>query len=316
VEISGSGLEFVNTYYPEQVQMLHSLEWILVELSSSPRFSPRASGSHSPVETLFTTSSSTALTQELGFEWSRIFFAQEAFFVSGVRVLHEYFDAAVCSHDYLAFQCDVSPSHSCYILDRMKAVVASNHIVNELARAVEEKAAFLNGHRLSHTHLQHLMRRAREISDNETFPAAHGRVGGTEWLWFYCGDGNYMGPLSKPNDLDHCCYHRQWSNACLGQVKAYEQQGFRVATMGEFLDTVDYSSAPQLPPIIEGGWNSTKSDGVFCWMGRNNTEREEDLTVLTAVSRAIRYFVLSTAPPVWRRIPSLFHGTVYGSTTR
>jgi hypothetical protein len=286
VEISGSGLEFVNAYYPEQIRMLHSIvDRGQVELISS-LYTPSIWVAFPRRDLLKSIEFNRRCLKKLGFEWSRIFFAQEAFFGSGVRVLHEHFDAAVCKDDYLAFQCDVSPMQSLYMLDGMKVVVGSNHIVNELARSVQQKALFLNGHRLSHTHLQHLMRRAREISDNETFPAAHCQCDGIEWLWYHCGDGNYMGTLAKPNDLDHCYYDRDWSSACFSQVKAYEDQGFRLATIREFLDNVDYSSAPQLPPIVEGGWNSTKSDGVFCWMGRNNTEWEEDLSVLAAVSRA------------------------------
>ncbi len=286
IEMSGSGLEFVNTYYPEQIRLLHGLvDRGQVELISS-LYTPSIWIAFPRRDLFHSVQLNRRCLEKLGFEWSRIFFAQEAFFGSGVRVLHEYFDAAICKDDYLAFQCEVDSAHCCYKLDEMKVIVASNHIVNELARSVLQNASFLDGHRLSQTNLHHLMRRAREISDNETFPTAHCCLNGKEWLWYHCGDGNYMGTLAKPNDLEHCYYDPQWSSTCIRQVEAYESQGFRLATIGEFLDAVDYSAAPQLPPILEGAWNSRNADGVFCWMGRNNTQWEEDLTILSAVARA------------------------------
>jgi alpha-amylase/alpha-mannosidase (GH57 family) len=291
IEISGCGLEFVNNYYPAQIRLLRTLvQSKQVELISS-LYTPNIWIAFPHRDLIRSVQMNRRCLEKLGFQWTRVFFAQEAFFGLGVGTLHEYFDTVVCKDDYLEHQCEFDYKSPCFRLGDMKVVVASNHLVNELARSLTRDARFQTQHHFSEVHIRHLENQAREISDHRSTPSARGHFQNIEWLWYHCGDGNYVGTIFKPADLEQCYYDQIWADACISQVCSYETEGFRLGTIGELVNAIDYSGVPQLPPLFEGSWNAKNADGVFCWMGRNSTRWENDLAVLTAVTRARRRVV-------------------------
>jgi hypothetical protein len=156
----------------------------------------------------------------LGFQWTRIFFAQEGFFGTGVSALAEYFDVVVCKDDYLSYQCRFNYVCPRFTLGGMKVVVASNHLLNELASSLRDDPEFRVKHRLSEAHVQHLLQ-ATEITDTRNFPSARGRSEQAEWLWYHCGDGNHISAIHKPDDFQRCYHDSEWKNLCLSQIESY-----------------------------------------------------------------------------------------------
>jgi hypothetical protein len=285
IEISGAGLESIQRVYPEQLRLLRLLtERGQVELISS-MYTPSLWVAFPRRDLLQSVELNRRCVAKLGLEWTRIFFAQEGFFGMGVSALRDYFDTVVCKDDYLSQQCQLNPLSPCFSLRGMKVLIASNHLLNELASSLKGDPEFSVKHSLTQAHVQHLLQ-VREISDSRNFPAARCCSGELDWLWYHCGDGNHIGTIHKPDDLERCYYDSRWKALCVSLVESYERSGYKLAKIGDLVASIDYSTAPELPPVIEGSWNPTGADGVFCWMGRNNTPWEDDAGVLTAVTRA------------------------------
>ena len=285
IEISGAGLESIQSVYPEQIRLLRNLvESGQVELISS-LYTPGLWIGFPHRDLIRSVERNRQCLAKLGFPWTRIFFAQEAFFGIGVSALSDYFDIVVCKDDYLQQQISLIATSPCFTLAGMKVVIASNHLLNELAGAIRNNPGMPEQYDLTVSHVQHLLR-VREISDSNNFPCAYGSSGDIEYLWYHCGDGNHVTAIYKPADLQYCYYDPVWAHFCVSQVLAYEGRGYRFTQLGEFANTLDYSVADELPALIEGSWNPQGADGVFCWMGRNDTPWEDDAAVLTAISRA------------------------------
>lgn len=285
IEISGAGLESIEKVYPEQLRLLRLLiERGQLELISS-LYTPNLWIGFPRRDLVRSVELNRRCLAKLGFPWTRIFFAQEAFFGMGLSILRDHFDVVICKDDYLSRQCTLNYASPCFRLGGMKVVVASNHLLNELASALRDDPSLRVRHGLSEAHVQHLLQ-VREVSDSSNFPAARNSSGKTEYLWYHCGDGNHMTTIHKPDDLQRCYYDSTWTNLCISQVESYARSGYRLSQIGELIANLDYSTAAELPPLIEGSWNPKTADGVFCWMGRNSTPWEDDAGLLTAVARA------------------------------
>jgi hypothetical protein len=285
IEMSGAGLEFIQKTYPEQLRLLRLLvERGQVELISS-QYTPGLWIAFMRRDLLRSVELNRRCLARLGFPWTRIFFAQEGFFGTGVSALSDHFDVAVCKDDYLAQQGEFNHERPCYTLGGMKVMIASNHLLNELAFSLKNDPDFGVQHGLSEAHVRHLLS-VREISDRKNFPARCGRSEGLEWLWYHCGDGNHITAIFKPHHLDRCYYDSTWKSLCESQLESYERQGYQLATIGQLVAALDYSRAEELPPLLDGSWKPLGADGVFCWMGRNSTRWENDAIVLTAITSA------------------------------
>ena len=87
IEISGSGLEFINATYPKQFCLLRSLvERGQVELLSS-LYTPSIWVAFPFRDLQRAVELNRRCLSRLGLPWSRIFFAQECFFGKGVAAL-------------------------------------------------------------------------------------------------------------------------------------------------------------------------------------------------------------------------------------
>jgi hypothetical protein len=281
IEVSGSGLEFIHRAYPGLFGNLKALvENGQVELISS-LYTPSLWVAF-PLRDLVTSIElNRQCVDRLGLPWSRIFFAQEAFFGTGVSALQEYFDVAICKDDYIDYYYDIDWTNPCFTMRGLKVVVASSHLVSELACWTQQANAV---HRvpLRSEHIQHL----NEASMLNNFPARRGVFQGITWAWYHCGDGNHFGTVYKPDNLERCYYDPIWSELCARRMEALEEEGYRLATLAQFVAGFDYRAATELPPLVEAGWNPRRSEGVFCWMGRNDTPWENDVAVLTSIARA------------------------------
>jgi hypothetical protein len=285
IEISGSGLQFIQEAYPELIRLLRSLiNDGRVELISA-LYTPSIWVAFPRRDLLTSISMNRLCLEELKLPQSRIFFAQEAFFGGGAACLAELFDFAVCKDDYLAYYYDIDFTNPVFSLEGFRVMVSSNHLLNEIREAIKQDPDIPKRFHLRDGHLAHL-NRTTELHDPTSFPASRGTIRGTEWLWYHCGDGNHFGTIHKPDDLERCYYDPIWSALCVNQIESYHEQGYCLATIGELFSRFDYSVGRELPPLVEGAWNPKKSRGLLCWMGANNTAAEDDAAVLSSISRA------------------------------
>lgn len=103
-------------------------------------------------------------------------FAQEAFFGPGIRVLDDYFDVALCKDDHLAHFLSPDQIAPIYRHGKMRVLVASNHLVGELTRAMSPPEA---RDRLCAFH-----RHTLSQDSNATY-VANACAGDTSWFWYH-----------------------------------------------------------------------------------------------------------------------------------
>ncbi len=285
IEMSGSGLEFVKQSYPEYFRLLSGLvDDGRVELISS-LYTPSIWVAFPRRDLIRSIEINKRCIASLGLPWSRTFFAQEAFFGAGVSTLREYFDTAICKDDFLTHYLELDLSHPVFTLNGMQVVVASGHLLNELAASFRRDPELLRHHGLFESHADFL-RSARDSGDVPNASAGRGQAEGVRWLWYHCGDGNHFGTMHKPDDLERCYFDPTWKKLCERQMQAYEDSGYELATVRELIAALDPSVDRELPPIVEGAWNPRQAEGLLRWMGHNSSPWEDDCAVLTAIARA------------------------------
>lgn len=287
IEMSGSGLEFLERNYPAQFRLLRELvESRQVELLSST-YTPSLWIAYGKRDLLKSIELNQRCLANLGLPWTRIFFAQEAFFGSGVSQLTDFFDAAVCKDDYLSYYYDSELRGPHLKAGTMRVVVASGHLLKELSSTYAQASTIQHAHSpIFPAALEHI-RTSLEINNPKNFPACHVVAPPIEYYWYHCGDGQHFGTISKPDQLETCYHDPAWSRLIQATVGALESQ-WELATIGDLLAVTSHFDPVGLPPLIEGGWNPKGAEGVFCWMGRNDTSTENDTLALSAVARARR----------------------------
>ena len=285
VEISGSGLEFIDRSYPGLMRKFRDLVHSgRIELISS-LYTPNIWLAFPRSDLLRSIQLNQRCLAKLDLPWTRIFFAQEGFFGEAVTTLSDFFDIAVCRDDYLAYYYSLSFERPCFVRNGVKIIAASSHLLNEFTRELGADTDFVARNGLSPIHKQYL-ESSYTLNDPANFPGAAGEFSGLRWLWYHCGDGNHFGAIHKPDDLEHCYYDPVWCALCTRQILSYRARGYKLSTIREFVDALDWSEAVQLPPLIDGCWNPRIAEGLMCWMGRNATVWENDATVLAATARA------------------------------
>lgn len=293
VELSGSGLEFLHSAYPGIFRRLKSLvESGQVELISS-LYTPSLWVAFPRIDLINSVRRNIDCLSRLGLPWSRIFFAQEAFFGPGVASLTDYFDVAICKDDYVDHFCRDFDFHNPACLHAgMKVVVASNHLLNELPTFLATPHGKPSNRRLCASHWNFLDGMS-SLNKPGKFPAAKGESGGLSWLWYHCGDGNHFGSNHKPDDLAHCYYDPSWSGLCIDYINDLLASGYVLTGVSDFVSLLDYNNAIELPLLPEGSWNAAASCGVHRWMGELSTPAENDNLVLTSVVRARERLLLA-----------------------
>jgi hypothetical protein len=221
---------------------------------------------------------------DMGLNTARIFFCQESFFGQGVSQLMEWFDCAVVKDQYLDYLYgDLSQGPPVRLVGHMPVMIASNHLLNELSARVSPGNADLRVE--SATHLRHLRKAATENSGNVTW-ARHGTDGRIEWLWYHVGDGNHFSTLSAPNDWERFFRDDVWLRLNESLLRQFECEGYSLCRVGDLYNALSNTSSPTaLPPLVEGSWNTARSEGVFTWMGQNKNSWENDAGILAYASR-------------------------------
>jgi hypothetical protein len=286
IEMSGAGLEWLDQNYPGYLRLLRKLvDRGRVELISS-LYTPGIWVAFPRRDLIESVQHNQRVLDRLRLPWSRVFFAQEAFFGAGVASLEDYFDVAVCKDDYLDHFYDMPFSkYPGFRLGPMKVVVASSHLVCEITQSIEKNPNIAGECGLTVRHHAYL-KKVKGLNDPQKFPASRGRSGTLEWLWYHCGDGNHFGAIHKPDDLEQCYFDGPWNRLCVAQMESYRADGYQLGSIREFVANVEFDRVPELPQLIEGSWNSSKSGGVLLWMGQNRGPWENDAGVLSSIQRA------------------------------
>jgi hypothetical protein len=282
--MDGSSLEFLFVEYPGYFKTLRDLvESGRIDLISS-LYTPSLWVAFAKRDLIKNVQLNQACLHRLGLPWNRTFFAQEGLFGSGVEILDEHFDYAICREDYLEYWYPgLLGDGRLFRVGNLNVVVASNHILNDLndwmpnapARIRRQITLVMEAH----------IREGITANPSSRFAGRQGSFDAVDWLWYHCGDGNHFGSIYKPDDLERCYYDPTWSNIIESRLACYEVEGYRIGSVAELASVLDYRTARALPPLIEAGLNPERSDGVFCWMGRQTNAWENDSGILSAVSR-------------------------------
>ncbi len=213
LEISGSGLEFLQDYYPALVASLRELVSAgQVELISS-LYTPALWIAFPRRDLIESILRNRDCLMKLGFKPTRIFFSQEAFFGEVVSTLSDYFDIFICKDDYLNHFFSIDYSNPCFAVGGKQVIVASGHLLYEsslLAHAEPQLAPALGLTERHRLYIEH----SSELNNGRNFPARNGRFGSVEWHWYHCGDGNHFGTIYKPQDLERSYNDPAWERWC------------------------------------------------------------------------------------------------------
>jgi hypothetical protein len=287
-ESAGRGLMFLNEHYPSTMRKLRRLiEQGQLELISST-YAPALWVAFPKRDLVRSIEINRQCLQQLGLPASRIFFAQEAFFGTGLRHLEDFFDVVLCKDDYLDHFCGADKLAPAYRLGKMLVIAGSNHLRNELVRRTQSGETALP----TFTEINRWRIEQRKISVSDGCPAiCRPALGDTEWFWYHFGSGHHMATWAAPGDWNNFFADRQWLRMTADLVCAYAADGYRFSTLSEFATAVDREDLTDLPAVVEGGWNSERSLGVYCWMGRHANSWEDDAGVLALAWRSRKALV-------------------------
>ncbi|WP_321472996.1 hypothetical protein [uncultured Paludibaculum sp.] len=283
-EMSGSGLEFINQFDPMLVRRMRRLiEAGQLELVSST-YSPSLWVAFPRRDLVKSIELNRKCLQSLGLPISRIFFAQEAFFGAGLGTLSSCFDAVVCKDDYISYFSGDVNVNTAYRLDDVRVIVGSNHLVNELA-ALSRTGKLPRGMAQRFTY--------RFARAEVNLPAIRQAAFSTnEWGWYHLGSGHHACMPADPGDWDNFFSNSAWTEMFEWLVNTYLENGCEFRTLAEYADAINLQTLPSLPPVIEGSWNSQRSEGVYTWMGKQAKPWENDTGILALAWRSRQELVL------------------------
>lgn len=283
-EMAGSGLEFINQVDPILLRRIRKLiEVGQLELVSST-YSPSLWVAFPSRDLIKSIELNQKCLQSLDLPISRIFFAQEAFFGAGLGKLSSYFDAVVCKDDYISYMAEGADINTAYQLDDVRVIVGSNHLINELA-------ALSRAGRLPRRMAQNF--NYRFLSAEANLPPVRPDAFATnEWGWYHLGSGHHACMPTDPGDWDNFFSDSAWMAMFEWLINAYLENGCEFRTLAEYTDAINLQTLPSLPPVIEGSWNSQRSEGVYTWMGKQARPWENDAGILALAWRSRQELVL------------------------
>jgi hypothetical protein len=281
-EIAGSGLEFLRDFHPQTLRLLRMLiERGQLELVSS-LYTPNIWVAFPARDLLKSIQINRRCLRHLNLPCSRVFFAQEAFFGEGLRVVSDEFDYAVCKDEYLDYLYGLEDGNGLFQLGDLKVLVASNHILNEFG-------ARLTGDQASKTPvLAPPYRRYLQSGERGRPQPMRTRFCNRDdvsWYWYHCGDGNHFATSAPPSAWEKCFVDDSWlalSRWFFGQVS---KEGYEFESVSRLMSSLDLKDLPSFSTLIEGSWNTRRSDGVFQWMGRQANPWERDGEILSLITR-------------------------------
>jgi hypothetical protein len=122
-EMAGNGLEFLADHYPVAIDLLHDLiAKNKIELISST-YAPTLWVAFPGRDLEQSIKLNQKVLERLKLPASRIFFAREGFFGSGLEVVSDWFDIAVCKDDTLRMFANGAAGRPVYRLGKLTVVV-------------------------------------------------------------------------------------------------------------------------------------------------------------------------------------------------
>jgi MYXO-CTERM domain-containing protein len=102
------------------------------------------------------------------------------------------------------------------------------------------------------------------------------------------------------------------------KLEQQEAEGYRIATISEYVDYVKSTDLPQppLPPLLDGTWQPSSSDSMFRWMGKSGAldvllEFERDNDVITGNVEARHTLLTAETLLSWARQQGLVGAEEY-----
>ncbi len=283
MELAGSGLEFLGQHYPSLTRVARSLvEEGRLELISAT-YAPTLWVAFPRRDLVRSIEINRKCLQRMGFPVSRVFFAQEALFGLGLRTLEDFFDIAICKDDYLRYFTGATEVEPVYSLGKIRVLVGSNHILNELSASPAELSYGPAADAVKGLYRPWLQRYSSNLP---AAPAVVSRAPGVQWFWYHMGSGHHFAARTGPEDWEHFFLDPAWLSTNEQLLESYGEMGFLLSTVTDLASAVEKLEPPPLPTVIEGSWNSEKSEGVFAWMGRQCSLWENDPGILGLSWRA------------------------------
>jgi hypothetical protein len=278
--MAGSGLEFVAEHHPSSFDLLQQLvQADRMELISA-LYAPSIWVAFPRRDLMRAVALNRQCLAALGLRDAGIFFAQEAFFGPGVASVASEFRFALCKDEYVEYFAGEAALSPCYQLGPVRVLVGSNHLMNLMA--VEH---LKDGRRLPEAH----RRRLEEVHTN--LPAGQrrlerGSLGDLEWYWYHLGSGHHFTTPCSPEETDRFFYDPSWAAMTLSLLDRIEAEGYSFGFIGEWGQALSRHSAPAMPAVMEGSFNTGRSRGVYAWMGWHGNPWENDPSILSLAWRS------------------------------
>jgi hypothetical protein len=280
MEIAGTGLEFLQQHYPELIIRIRKLtERGSIELISAT-YVPTLWLAFPKRDLVQSIELNIECLRRLGLVPAKIFFAQEAFFGTGLASVADYFDAFLCKDELLRYYSGKSLPMPAYRMAGKAVVVGRNHLIHALAHEFTKPEIPLQDRyrgRLAACikSLPAPVERTTESAGNSDDP-----------FWFHMGSGHHITTSSTPSDMAQFFYDPAWAGMNIHCMKRIAESGMRLSSIGGYIGTLGVSELPELGHVIEGGWNTINSDGVYAWMGRHRNRWEDNPGILGLVWRS------------------------------
>ncbi len=278
-ELAGVGLEFLAKHYPWAIAALRDLNRRgQLEIISST-YTPALWVAFPGRDLRKSVELNRSRIASLGLEVAEIFFAQEAFFGSGLRALDELFAVALCKDEFLRHQMAPGDIAAAYRLGRMRVVVGASHMLNEVAAIARADPASSIA-RASLGIYGERIRQAMLTLPESGGGAKVGAAGDIAWRWYHMGSGHHFVTPHSPENWSQFFADERWMAINMSVLQEIEAAGFTLSTVSDFVSATKDIAVKPLPPVVEGGWNTVKSRGVFTWMNRQSRSWDRNTEIL------------------------------------
>ncbi len=284
-EMAGNGLEFLADNYPAAIDLLRSLiadEKIeLVSSTYAPTLwvaFPRRDLEHS-------IKLNQKVLERLGLRASRIFFAQEGFFGSGLEVVSDWFEIAICKDDTLRMCANRSAEHPAYQLGKLTVVIGANNLLNELGAWIVRTIQAGKSPELSSFYEAHIQE-GINFSSHSLAEYIDGTIDGLQWHWYHLGDAHHFTTTAFPQNWESFFCDPGWMALTCEMLEGFMTDGYQLGFISEFVRHLAVEAIEPLPKMIEGSWNPKRSRGVYVWMGRQEQHWQGGAALLTLAWRA------------------------------
>ena len=288
VAAAAVALEFLAALYPSVFDQLKGLvEEGRVEVISAG-YGPMAWPLFPGVDLLRSVEMGEQAFKRLGLRPVRAFLSHEGLFGRGLEILSGHFEWAVCKDTYLRALTLLGPE-PIYRLGGLGVITAAGHILTELAaRAV---GAERTGRPLALTTAQRAkLDDAVKAGPHSFAGAIEGSAGGSRWHWYHTGGAHHFTTRGSPGNWETFFADDAWIGLAFGHLEHLESEGWRFVTISELgsalLGGRTVAAAPEMPAVIEGGWEPRASEGTRRWTGGQRGAWPGSLATLSAVWRA------------------------------